>query len=257
MKTPAIILLCCCATVLAQTNVIDLKNRPVQFVDLKGKEYNVRLVRASLDGVLYSKEGGGGLLRFTNVSPQVVASWGIPTNWIAMAAQQAKAKGEAEALWKSSYDARAGQLATRRDFQMALIQVKSVCDQRRQAAEAKVKSVEDRVNALRVQIDNAKVQRDGVWDRYINTGASQWSSTMNGRASSVDNEATRLANARALDRNISSGQDQLFTLERDLERAKDTCEKETQKIAEECQEQARIIQERYKKVSEAAAAPDK
>jgi hypothetical protein len=252
MKTLLITFLCSIGvTVLAQTNLIELNHKPARFTDLKGKEYDVRLVRANRDGVIYSMDGGGGMLRYTNLPPQVAASWGIPADWISNASQRDKAKVEADARWKATYTSRAAQITTHRDFQMALTRAKAVYDQQRQAADSDVKAIEGKINGLRAQIANDTARRNMAWNRYVYLEPGFWSIAPDGTAYYVNTEAGRLAYARELDQAIASAQEQLWSLEKDLQKAKDAYLKELEKIDQGYREEVTRIQEQYEKVSAA------
>jgi hypothetical protein len=95
----------------AQTDT-DLKLRTVTFTNLQGRVFeNVRLSRANKDGVVYLTDDGGGMVLYTNLSPDLLAMWNLKTNLGQLyldriearlqakkrAAEEAKAFGEAKA----------------------------------------------------------------------------------------------------------------------------------------------------------------
>jgi hypothetical protein len=71
--------------------------------------------------------------------------------------------------------------------------------------------------ALQRQIAAGEQARDSLWDRYIYSDG--WAATVTagtgGISSSSDNEATRLANARAADKNLRMMREQLAVLQND------------------------------------------
>ena len=96
MKWIAVALLLAAKGVQAQSgDTIDLKDATVTFTNLHAEVYtNVTLVRGNLDGVTYFCDDGGGFVSYTNLSPDLLTQWGIPTNRIGIAAQRAADKAE-------------------------------------------------------------------------------------------------------------------------------------------------------------------
>lgn len=69
---------------------IQFTDRVVTFTNLQGNLFEgVSLIKADLDGVIWRKEASGGRVIFTNLSPELIESWGIPTNRIAIARERA------------------------------------------------------------------------------------------------------------------------------------------------------------------------
>ena len=106
---------------LAQTpEKIDLKDRSVTFTNLSGDIYtNVSLAHGNLDGITYFDEGGGGFVSYTNLSPDLLQQWGIPTNRIGIAAQRAAAKTEQDRQFWATRNAQAQALQAQYDKQIA------------------------------------------------------------------------------------------------------------------------------------------
>ena len=218
----------------AQTNVIELNNRVVEFHDLKGKEYKVELVRATLDGVIYSVPGGGGMIRYSDLSPENLIEWGIPTNRIDIAAQRAAAKKQAREAFNAQGEAGAFQ----RSINVAVGQATSTYRQRLQAAENKLKPVENNVKLIGGQLSAVKAQRELALNRP--TYADYYGSASVSRVY-VQTEADRLAEIRTLDARASDLEGQLAIAEKELEVAKENYKKEVQQIEQDYNSQLQAL----------------
>jgi hypothetical protein len=96
------------------SDFIDLKNRVTTFTNLQGETFTaVTLIRGDLDGVIWRKDGSGGRVCYTNLNPQLMRDWGIPTNRIAIALARAerasltRAKARAVARAQATAEAQA------------------------------------------------------------------------------------------------------------------------------------------------------
>lgn len=92
MKLPnlAAVLLMFSVTAVAQgqtnSDNIDLGEKVCTFTNLQGRTYeSVRLATANLDGIIYRTDAGGGMISFTNLAPELLTAWRIPTNRIGLA----------------------------------------------------------------------------------------------------------------------------------------------------------------------------
>ena len=126
LKLAAVAFLLAARSVLAQTgDTIDLKDVTVTFTNLHAEVYtNVTLARANLDGVIYFCDGGGGQVSYTNLSPELLAQWGIPTNRIGIAAQRAAAKAQQDQQFWAARNAQAQALQAQYAQQLAEEQAK-------------------------------------------------------------------------------------------------------------------------------------
>jgi hypothetical protein len=104
---------CLCALVTfgaAGQSDIDLGGKVMTFTNLQGRAFqNVRLERATLDGVIYSLTNtiGGGMVKYKDLSPDFLADLNIPTNRLQIAQQRDKVR----AAQKQRYDAEVQALA--------------------------------------------------------------------------------------------------------------------------------------------------
>jgi hypothetical protein len=70
---------------------IEFNNRTGTFTNLEGRVFvGVTLVRADMDGLIWREGAGGGRVCFTNLHPNVLAEFGIPTNRISIAGTRAE-----------------------------------------------------------------------------------------------------------------------------------------------------------------------
>ena len=77
---------------------ITFTNRVATFTNLQGSVYrDVTLVKGDLDGVVWREGAGGGRVSYTNLSPALLETWGIPTNRIENAHARALRKAAADA----------------------------------------------------------------------------------------------------------------------------------------------------------------
>jgi hypothetical protein len=87
-------LLWLCLSISASAQDVELTNKVATFNTLDGRIFDsVELVRANLDGVVWRKDGAGmGQVCYTNLSPERLLAWGIPTNRIEVARGRAQRK---------------------------------------------------------------------------------------------------------------------------------------------------------------------
>jgi hypothetical protein len=98
--TASVLTLLATGSLLAQDIVFT--NRTATFTNLEGRVYtNVTLVKASLDGLIWSGDGRG-LISYTNLSPAFLKSLGIPSNRIETAKARAQRKGGADAQYRAA-----------------------------------------------------------------------------------------------------------------------------------------------------------
>jgi hypothetical protein len=221
----------------AQTNVIELNNRAAEFRDLKGKEYRVELVRATLDGVIYSVPGGGGMIRYSDLSPETLIEWGIPTNRIDVAAQRATAKKQA----KNAFDAQGEAGAFQRSINVAVGQATSTYRQRLQAAENKLKPAEKNAKLIEGMLTAVKAQRDLVMNNTVYTSEQSGAPFGVRGTVYVQTEVDRLAEIRVLDARASNLEAQLAIAEKELEVARDNYKKEVQQIEQDYNSQMQAL----------------
>lgn len=113
---------------------VDLRNRVVTFTKLDGQMLReVQIVRGDQDGIVWRKAASGGRICYTNMSADLLESWGISSNRIQVAreraakkalsdaqyrAQRSKAaQAEREARLKQDTEWRAGEPARKREAQ--------------------------------------------------------------------------------------------------------------------------------------------
>jgi hypothetical protein len=101
---------------------IDLGQKPASFTDLQSNKYDVILLRANLDGVVYTlpkHPGSVRVLNFTNISATDLEKWHIPTNRIELAAQRAAAKGKSDRAYKANVTAQSQALEEQQAKELA------------------------------------------------------------------------------------------------------------------------------------------
>lgn len=115
-------MVCLCSLVslgAAAQSDIDLHGMVTTFTNLQGRVFqNVRLERATLDGVIYSLTNtiGGGMVKYKDLSTNFLAGLSIPTDRIQIAQQREKVR----AAQKQRYDAAVQALALKQQQQEAL-----------------------------------------------------------------------------------------------------------------------------------------
>jgi hypothetical protein len=94
---------------LARTNrapeTIDLGQKSVSFTDLQTNRHDIILLRANLDGIVYSLPASSASVRvmsYTNIAASDLEKWHIPTNRIEIATQRAAAKGRSDKAYKAN-----------------------------------------------------------------------------------------------------------------------------------------------------------
>lgn len=140
-----IFLLAVCSVAAQTSDNIDLKNITATFTNRQNVTYtNVTLSQANMDGVIYMCDSGGGLISYTNLSPDLLEQWGIPTNRIQMAEERAGEKAERDKeYWQSRYaqqQALAAQLAKQRAADAAAQQAAATAAQTTKPAHKSGKS---------------------------------------------------------------------------------------------------------------------
>jgi hypothetical protein len=88
------------AKAAALAHLPSFTNQIVTITNLGGAVYtNIALVRASPDGIVYrtTDGAGGGCISYTNLSPDVLETFGIDTNCISIAQERAELKAAADA----------------------------------------------------------------------------------------------------------------------------------------------------------------
>jgi len=121
IKWIAVVCLLAVKSGLAQTSEkIDLKDVTVTFTNVQGDVYtNVSLAHGDLDGITYFFDGGGGFISYTNLSPDLLTQWGIPTNRIGIAEQRAAAKAAQDKEFWAARNAQAQALQAQYAQQLA------------------------------------------------------------------------------------------------------------------------------------------
>jgi hypothetical protein len=187
---------------------IDLKHRVVTFSDLRGVGWtNVALVSANLDGIIFSTEGGGGMVSFTNLSPALLDRWGIPTNRITIARKRAMSRA---AAWKS-YSARANALAAVEHQQQADRAAKKLAAQTKQGAIDELQAKQNEIQQLVSAVAHDGAMRDNAWNRYVNNDFNNTSIVASSRGTYVtgENDAIRLSAAQSWDEQIDTDRQRL------------------------------------------------
>ena len=245
MKCLGVAALLLVSTVHAQTNVISLNQRPAHFVDVKGKEYNVVLVRATVDGLIYSVKGGGGVISYASLSSATLETLGVPTNFVVAAINRAAAKKHTDARLKADYAALGADLANQREYQKAMAQATATYESRVRAWTDKIASTQNQIQSLDAQIANDKIARDRAWDYYVYTDNDYVSVTSGTAGTTADSYGTRLQNARAYDTKIMNEQTQHWQLEQSFRDAQNGYDRELPKIEADYVKQMKLIQAYY------------
>src|SRR5258708_13865950 len=110
-KLSLLFAVCCVSGVSTADRLPDIifTNKVASFTNLQGKAFvGVELVRANNDGVVWrDKEGGMGLVSYTNVSPALLTSWGIPEDRAElMRTREEQKRAAAKAAVQAAADAR-------------------------------------------------------------------------------------------------------------------------------------------------------
>lgn len=81
---------------------VTFTNRTATFADLQGKLYRrVQLVRGDLDGLIWRDGASGGRICYTNLSPDLLESFGISSNRVEVARARAQKKAIADARYRA------------------------------------------------------------------------------------------------------------------------------------------------------------
>ena len=90
------LLLAMALPLICSAQEITFTNLTATFTNLEGRVFsNVALSKADLDGVIWHGDGSAGRICFTNLSPELLESWNIPTNRISIAAERAAKRAAA------------------------------------------------------------------------------------------------------------------------------------------------------------------
>ncbi|HLH53911.1 MAG TPA: hypothetical protein VKY92_09880 [Verrucomicrobiae bacterium] len=204
--------LICATTAVGQE--IDLHNKTTTFTNLEGRVFErVTLSKGDFDGVIWRKDTSAGRVSYTNLAPELIESWGIPTNRIALA----KARAERRAKAKSAELSSAAEEADQRERDLKQAAIANAKAQKIRAINDAYQAKVDQINALKAAIARDKALRQQAWDRWVYVPSDAFSVTANSRGpAAVDTDASRLATARAFDTRIEQEQAQLDTLEAEL-----------------------------------------
>ena len=87
-------------TLPARAEDIVFTYRTATFTNLQGEAYkNVQLVRGDQDGLIWREGASGGRICYTNLAPELLESFGISSNRIAIARDRAEHKAVADARY--------------------------------------------------------------------------------------------------------------------------------------------------------------
>ena len=162
---------------------ITFTNKTATFTNLEGRVYtNVTLVKANLDGIVWRGDGAG-LVSYTNLSPALLESLGIPAQRIVQAKARAAQKAKSDAQLRAAGDAAARKQAIKnQQEQAALLEARAAeeKDAPRKAALEEIQNLEARIKAEDSSL------------RHAEAAASDYNSNPNnGGYSYVQNAATR------------------------------------------------------------------
>ncbi len=91
---------------MAQQATIAFTNKTATFTNLQGRVFkDVELVRGDLDGLIWRREASGGRICYTNLDTEVLESFGISSNRIAVALARAQHKAVADAQYRAAWAA--------------------------------------------------------------------------------------------------------------------------------------------------------
>jgi hypothetical protein len=138
----------------ASAQEICFTNHTVSFTNLEGKSFQaVQLTTADRDGVIWRLDASGGRVCYTNLHPDLLEAWGIPTNRIAEALRRA----EKRTAWNARDRARqqAAALASSIETQTRQ-QAEIAADARRRLLDHKQAEVQA-IERLANEIEQAKV----------------------------------------------------------------------------------------------------
>lgn len=133
MKATTILICFACSTGFCGTD-IDLGGKEITFTNNQGRVYsNVLVQRANLDGIIYyTHDGGAGMVKYKDVSTNLIASLNIPLERVDIASQRAAA----DSARKKQYAEQVQALAARQQEQAALDQSNALKQAEAQAAAA-------------------------------------------------------------------------------------------------------------------------
>lgn len=196
----------------AQDNVT-FTNLTLTFTNLQGTTYsNATLLRADLDGIIWRSEGSGGRICFTNLAPEFLAKLGIPEARIDVAALRAAHKAVSDAQYRAARDKAAQDQVQAQKAAKEKQAAQERADAPRKERNAQMQKDLAEIQRLTAQIVSDIARRDALWDYYVHTDDNYTSVTVGSRGGSADTAATRLANARAIDRQLELERQTLATL---------------------------------------------
>jgi hypothetical protein len=179
---------------------LEFSNRVATITCLDGRTYtNVILIRGDSNGLIWRKGASGGKICYTNLSPENLVALGIDqdletaTNRIVIANKEAVAK----AIKESQYRRESEQWARQQEQEKFR---QGEHEKRAPKPDSSSQSTSTKIAALEAQIEVDEEASAGAWNYYIDTPSDYSSTTASSRGgTTVDNAATRLATARAID----------------------------------------------------------
>jgi chromosome segregation ATPase len=196
---------------------------------------NARITSTTATYAIVWHDGGGSRVALTNLPPELQQRFGYDP----AKAKEAEAK---DARARAKYQERGKQLANQRAYQTALTQARQNYNAKFRAASAPLEQAKARVNALRAEIEQLRVNRDAAWNRYIHSDSSAFR-LHNNRA--VDSEAIRHQTAQAADRDLASARDELLEAQEDLRREETKLREIAPKLIEEYMQETTQIHELF------------
>jgi len=196
MKTALTLLV---VTACACVQGLEFSNRVATITCLDGRTYtNITLIRSDSNGLIWREGASGGKICYTNLSPENLVALGIEqdlktaTNRIVIANKEAVSKAYNE----SQYRRESEQWARQQEKEKLREQ-----EQEKRAPKPDTsKSTSTKIAALEAQIEADEEASARAWNYYIDTPSDYSSTTASSRGgTAVDNAATRLATARAID----------------------------------------------------------
>ena len=132
MKATTFLLCLVCSTAWCDDD-IDLGGKEVTFTNNLGRIYsNVLVQRANLDGIVYyTHDGGAGMVKYKDVSTNLIASLNIPLSRVDVAAQRAAN----DAVKKKQYAEQVQALALKQQQDAALAQSNALAQAQAAAAQ--------------------------------------------------------------------------------------------------------------------------
>jgi hypothetical protein len=138
MKAITILICFACSTALCDSD-IDLGGKEITFTNNEGRVYaNVLVQRANLDGIVYyTHDGGAGMVKYKDVSTNLIASLNIPMERVNIAAQRATADAARKKQYAQQVQALAIKEQQQQQEEAAIAQSNAVKQAEAQAAAQK------------------------------------------------------------------------------------------------------------------------